>query len=88
MYQRCPCLGYTFAMATTLKPETEEKLAQLAERMHRPKEEVVDEALDRLLAYNEWLEGKVKKSLEAVERGELIPDEQVLAWIERRERAE
>ena len=75
-------------MATTLRPETEEKLAQLAERMHRPKDEVVDEALDRLLAYNDWLEGKVKESLAAVDRGELIPDERVLAWIEERERAE
>jgi predicted transcriptional regulator len=75
-------------MATTLRPETEEKLAQLAERMHRPKYEVVDEALDRLLAYNDWLEGKIKQSLAAVGRGDLIPDEQVLAWIEKRERAE
>ncbi len=75
-------------MATTLRPETEEKLTQLAERMHRPKDEVVEEALERLLAYNDWLEGKVKESLAAVERGELIPDEQVLAWIETRERAE
>jgi predicted transcriptional regulator len=75
-------------MATTLRPETEEKLAQLAERMHRPKDEVVDEALDRLLAYDDWLEGKIKQSLAAVGRGDLIPDEQVLAWIEKRERAE
>jgi predicted transcriptional regulator len=75
-------------MATIPKPETEEKLAQLSQRMHRPKDELLDEAVDQLLAYNNWLEGKVKESLAAVERGEIVPDEQVLAWIEHRERSE
>jgi len=71
-------------MATIPKPETEEKLNQLASRLHRSKEEVLDEAVDQLLAYNNWFEGKVKASLAAVERGEVVPDEQVLAWIEQR----
>ena len=42
-------------MATTLKPETEEKLAQLAERMHRPKEELLEDAVKQLAAYYELL---------------------------------
>ncbi len=75
-------------MATIPKPETEEKLNQLASRMHRPKDEVLDEAVDQLLAYNQWLEGKVKESLAAVGRGEVVSDEDVLAWIEERERRE
>ena len=75
-------------MATIPKPETEEKLNQLASRMHRPKDEVLDEAVDQLLAYNEWLTGKVQESLAAVERGEVVADEDVLAWIEEREQRE
>jgi predicted transcriptional regulator len=75
-------------MATIPKPETEEKLNQLASSMHRAKDEVLDEAVDQLLAYNKWLDGKVKESLAAVERGEVVSDEDVLAWIEERERRE
>jgi predicted transcriptional regulator len=73
-------------MATIPKPETEEKLSALGSRMHISKDEILDEAVDQLLAYNNWLEGKVKESLAAVERGEVVSDEDVLAWIEERER--
>lgn len=75
-------------MATTLKPETEEKLSQLAERTNRSKDEALDEALTQALAYNVWFGQKVKEGLAAVERGELVPDEDVLAWIEGREQRE
>jgi predicted transcriptional regulator len=67
-------------------PETEAKLNELAERTHRPKDELLEEAVNHLLAYNEWLEEKVKRSLAAVERGETVPDDEVRAWIEQRER--
>ncbi len=74
-------------MATTLKPQTEAKLSQLAERTHRSKDEALEEALNQALAYNAWFEVKVKEGLAAVERGEVVPDEDVLAWIEQRERS-
>lgn len=75
-------------MATMLKPEMEAKLSQLAERTHRSKDEALEEALDQALAYNDWFERKVKEGLAAVERGEVVPDEDVLAWIEEREQSE
>jgi len=75
-------------MATMLKPEMEAKLSQLAERTHRSKDEALEEALDQALAYNDWFERKVKDGLAAVERGEVVPDEDVLAWIEEREQSE
>ena len=75
-------------MATTLNPEMEAKLSQLAERTHRSKDEALEEALNQALAYNDWFETKVKEGLAAVERGEVVPDEDVLAWIEEREQRE
>jgi predicted transcriptional regulator len=75
-------------MATTMKPEAEEKLAQLAERTHRSKDEALEDALNQALAYNDWFEKKVKEGLAAIDRGELVPDEDVLAWIEEREQRE
>ena len=75
-------------MATTLRPELQSKLDRLAEQTHRSADEALEEALNQALAYNDWFERKVKEALDATERGELIPDEQVLAWIEERERGE
>jgi predicted transcriptional regulator len=75
-------------MATTLKPEMEAKLSKLAERTHRSKDEALEEALEQALAYNDWFEKRVKEGLAAVDRGEVVPDEEVVAWIEKREQRE
>jgi predicted transcriptional regulator len=72
-------------MELRMTPETEAKLNELSERTHRGKEELLDEAVNHLIAYNDWFERKVKNSLAAAERGETVPDEDVRAWIERRE---
>ena len=53
-----------------MTPETEAKLNELAERTHRGKDELLEEAVGHLLAYNEWFEDKVRNSLAAAERGE------------------
>jgi hypothetical protein len=38
--------------------------------------------------YKKWFEQKVGDSIAAVERGEIIPDKEVRAWIEQREEFE
>ena len=44
-----------------MTPETEAKLAnELAQRTHRGTEELLEEAVNHLVAYNEWFENKVK----------------------------
>ncbi len=73
-------------MELHLTPETEAKLNELARRTHRGADELVEEAVDHLVAYNEWFERKVKDSQAAVARGEAIPDEEVRTWIQERER--
>jgi predicted transcriptional regulator len=73
-------------MEMDMTPETEAKLNELAQRTHRGKDELLEEAVNHLVAYNRWFERKVNSSLAAAERGETVPDEEVLAWIEQRER--
>lgn len=73
-------------MELHLTPETEAKLNELARRTHRGTDELVEEAVDHLVVYNEWFERKVKASQAAVARGETVPDEEVRAWLEGRER--
>jgi predicted transcriptional regulator len=74
-------------MELHLPPETEIKLNDLAQRTHRGTDELIQEAVDHLVTYNEWLERKVKDSQAAVERGETVSDGQVRAWLEGRERS-
>jgi predicted transcriptional regulator len=74
-------------MELHLTPETEARLNELAQRTRRGTDELLEEAVDHLVTYNDWFERKVKGSMMAVERGETVPDEEVSAWIERRERS-
>jgi len=74
-------------MELHLPPESEAKLNALAQRTQRRTDELLREAVDRLLTYSEWFEQKVRASAAAADRGETVTDEEVRAWIERRERA-
>jgi predicted transcriptional regulator len=73
-------------MELHLTPETEAKLNELARRTHRGADELVEEAVDHLVAYNEWFERIVKDSQATISRSETVPDEEVRAWLEGRER--
>jgi predicted transcriptional regulator len=73
-------------MELQLTSEAEAKLNALAQKTHRGTDDLVAEAIDHLVAYNEWFERKVKDSLAGVERGETIADEEVRSWLEKRER--
>jgi predicted transcriptional regulator len=66
-------------------PETEAKLNELAQRTRRGTDELLREAVDHLVTYNDWFERKVKNSTAAVERGEVVPDEEVRSWLEHQE---
>jgi predicted transcriptional regulator len=74
-------------MELDLTPETQAKLNELALRTHRGTDELLEEAVDHLVAYNDWLGDKVRDSMAAAGRGETVPDEEVCAWLEQRERA-
>jgi predicted transcriptional regulator len=74
-------------MGLHMTPETEAKLDELALRTRRGKDELLEEAVNHLLVYNEWLERKVRDSQAAAEQGHIVPDEDVRAWIEQRERS-
>lgn len=73
-------------MELRLTPETEAKLNELARRTRRGTDELLEQAVDHLVSYNEWFERKVRDSEAAVARGETVPDEDVRAWLEARER--
>ena len=69
-------------MELHLKPETEAKLNDLARRTHRGADELLGQAVDYLVEYNEWFERKVSESIAASEKTKAIPDEEIRAWLE------
>jgi len=73
-------------MELHLTVEAEAKLNQLAQRTRRDKDELLEEAINHLIAYNEWLEKEVKESLAAADRGEIVSNEEVRKWLEERKR--
>lgn len=75
-------------MELQLNPETEAKLNELALRTRRGTDELLAEAIDHLVAYNEWFERKVNASRAAIRNGETVSDDEVRAWIEEREQRE
>jgi predicted transcriptional regulator len=73
-------------MEVYITPEAEAKLDDLARCTNKGRAELLGDAIDHLVAYNDWFERKVRGSMAAVEDRETIPDEEVAAWLERRER--
>jgi len=50
-------------MELNLTPEIEAKLNELAQRTNRGTDELLEEAVDNLVSYNEWFEERVREGL-------------------------
>jgi predicted transcriptional regulator len=70
-------------MELRLTPEAEAKLNDLARRTHRGMDELLEQAVDYLVEYNEWFDRKVRNSIAAAEENQTVPDEEVGTWLER-----
>src|ERR1022692_4167606 len=60
-------------MELDLAPETQARLNELAQRTHRGTDELLAEAVDHLVACNDWLGRKGGDSMAAAGRGETVP---------------
>ncbi len=70
-------------MEVHLTADQESQLSELATKTGRPTESLVQEAVDRLLAYNDWFKEQVQTGLDQIQRGEFVEDEKVRARIGR-----
>jgi predicted transcriptional regulator len=71
-------------MEVKINPDLEAKLARLAAERGSDSQELVREAIERLVDYNEWFIHEVEKGLTAADSGELIDHEDVGKLINRR----
>jgi predicted transcriptional regulator len=65
-------------MEVRLNPDLQAKLAQLASQRGRDTEELVVEAVERMVSYNEWFIREVEKGSAAADRGEFIEHSEVI----------
>jgi predicted transcriptional regulator len=68
-------------MEVELRPEQEARLNELAATSGRGTDELLQEAVDRLLSYNTWLEEQVQVGMDQIERGELIDEAEMNARV-------
>ena len=71
-------------MELRVSPDIEARLARLAAERGLNTEAVVQEAILKLLDYDEWFVREVDKGLAAADRGEFVEHEEIGKLINRR----
>ena len=71
-------------MEVRLNPDLQAKLAELASQQGRDTEELVVDAVERMVNYDQWLMREMEKGLSAADRGELVDHKDVENLINRR----
>jgi predicted transcriptional regulator len=71
-------------MEVHFKPDLEAKLSQLAADQGRDAETLVQEAVERLVDYDDWFLQEVDKGLASADRGEFVEHEAIRELIDRR----
>jgi predicted transcriptional regulator len=71
-------------MEVKISPDLQAKLTRLATERGRDAQSLVQEAIEKLVDYDEWFLREVESGLAAADRGELIDHEDVGKLIDRR----
>ena len=70
-------------MEVHLPQNQEVQLNELAAKTGRGTDELVQEAVAKLLAHNEWFKAQVQIGIDQIARGEFIEEEEMDARVER-----
>jgi predicted transcriptional regulator len=71
-------------MEVRLDPDLQAKLAQLASKQGRDTEELIGDAVERMVNFDQWFMREVEKGISAADRGELVDHNDVQKLIDRR----
>ena len=75
-------------MEVRLTPELENELANIAARSNRTTQQVAAEVLTRGIHHERRFIESVEQGIASADAGRLIPDENVLAWLQAQEARE
>jgi len=65
-----------------LPAELDRRIDTLAGELRQPKSEVVEQALRNYLELQAWQVAAIKEGIAAADRGELVDQEEVMAWLD------
>jgi predicted transcriptional regulator len=68
-------------LTVRLTPDVKRRLEAVALRVRRSKSFLAAEAIEEFLAIQEWQIAAIKEGIAAADRGDLIPHEDVRAWV-------
>ena len=71
-------------MEVHLDPDVEARLSRLAAEQGRPSEVLVQEAVERLVDYDDWFLSEVNRGREAADRGEFVEHSEIREMISKR----
>ena len=71
-------------MEVQFTPDQQARLSRMATAQGCPSELLVQEAVERLLTYDDWFSLEVDKGLAAADRGEFVEHDEVRRMIETR----
>lgn len=74
--------AYTDAMEVKISSELQDKLDRIAAQQGRERDSLVQEALERLVDYDEWFVREVEKGLAQVQSGEVMEHDEVAGRME------
>jgi predicted transcriptional regulator len=74
---------YTGGTEVNLTPDLQAKLDEVAAQQGRDAQSLVQEAVQRLVDYDQWFVREVEKGLAQIERGEVLEHEEVGARLEK-----
>ncbi len=66
-----------------ISPDQEAQLSELAAKTGQGTDDLVQEAVDRLLAYNQWFKDQVRVGIDQLDHGEFIEEEEIDARVKR-----
>ena len=75
--------SYPWGMEVHLPRNQEVQLNELAAKTGRGTDDLVQEAVARLLAHNEWFKAQLQIGIDQIARGEFIEEEEMDARVER-----
>lgn len=70
-------------MTVNLPEQQERQLATLAAQTGRGTEELIQEAVAKLLAHKDWFQAQVQIGIDQIARGEFLEEDEMDARVER-----
>lgn len=82
MKQGTTSMGHSTTLTIRIDQNMKDRLETEAKRQKRSKSFLAVTALDEYLSVQEWQEQRIRDAMAAADRGELVSNEKVRAWVE------